>query len=190
MNKQLIHCIPNQIESSVIETRNTKTSQSEMIMNKGFINELAIIAAGCLSLSTLLLPPPARSQETTQPCEVGILNAKKRIQQGRDIFVITGIEDGTKRYPDHPNGRPIIILLEVDGNAAEEVMASPVFQKAIASEIIKSCNSVGAVTFIRYQTHWVSTVGLMKDGSIQYFECIEYDPEGGSPSWGQERCDL
>jgi hypothetical protein len=168
-----------------------------MIMHKCLIIVLAVIAAGSgsLGLSAFILPPQARSQETGQSCEVAMLNAKKRIEQGRDITVITTITDGTlfdgsKRYPDHPDGRPTIIWLEVDGNAADSVMESLVFQKAIASQIIKSCNSVGAVTFIRYQTGWSSTVGLMRDGSIQNFECIDHDPEKGSPSWGQNWCDV
>jgi len=164
-------------------------------MHKRLINALIFIAAGSLGLSALILPLPARSQETIQSCEVALLNAKNRIEQERDIIVIMTITDGTlsdgsKIYPDHPDGRPTIIWLEVDGSAANSVMESPVFQRAIASEIIKSCNSVGAVTFIRYQTGWASTVGLIRDGSIQNFECVDYDPERGAPSWGQERCDL
>lgn len=151
---------------------------------------LAIITAGFLDLSAFILPPQARSQETTQSCEIALSDAKHRIEQGRDITAIATVTDGSERYPDHPDNRPKIIWLEVDGSAADSVMESLVFQKAIASQIIKSCNSVGAVTFIRYQTGWSSTVGLMRDGSIQNFECIEHDPEKGSPSWGQNWCDI
>jgi hypothetical protein len=166
-----------------------------MILHKTIIKVLAIITTGFLDIFTFTLTPKAISQETIQPCEVAMLNATKRIKQGRDITVITTVTDGTlsdgsKRYPDHPDGRPTIIWLEVDGSAADSVMASPVFQRAIASEIIKSCNSVGAVTFIRYQTGWASTVGLMRDGSIQNFECVNHDPGRGSPSWGQDWCDI
>lgn len=164
-------------------------------MHKRLINALIFITAGFLDLSAFILPPLARSQETIQSCEVAMLNATKRIEQGRDITVITTITDGTlsdgsKIYPDHPDGRPTIIWIEVDGSTADSVMVSPVFQRVIASEIINSCNSVGAVTFIRYQTGWASTVGLMRDGSIQNFECIEHNPEQGSPSWGQQWCDI
>ena len=161
-----------------------------MIIHKRLSEALAMIAAGSLGLSTVIGPPQARSQETTQSCEIALLHAKKRIEQGRDITVITNIKDGSELYSDHPDSRPKIIWLEVDGNAADSVMESPVLQKAIASQIIKSCNRVGAVTFIRYQTGWSSTVGLMRDGSIQNFECIEHDPEKGSPSWGQNWCEL
>lgn len=151
---------------------------------------LAIITAGFLGLSALILPLQASSQETTQSCEIALSDARNRIEQGRDITVIATVTDGSERYPDHPDNRSTIIWLEVDGNAADSVMESLVFQKAIASQIIKSCNSVGAVTFIRYQTGWSSTVGLMRDGSIQNFECIEHDSEKGSPSWGQNWCDI
>ena len=163
-----------------------------MIMHKCLIIVLAVIAAGSgsLGLSAFILPPQARSQETGQPCEVAMLNAKKRIEQGREITVMTNIEDGSKLYPDHPDGRPTIIKIIVNGRAADSVMESLGFQKAIASEIIKSCNSVGAVTFGLYRSGWTSTVGLMRDGSIQNFECIDHDPKKGSPSWGQNWCDV
>ncbi|HEY9707343.1 MAG TPA: hypothetical protein V6D48_03980 [Oculatellaceae cyanobacterium] len=177
---------------AILRTRRgyTKLNRGGMIVQKRLIDALAVIAAGSLGLSAFILPPQARSQETGQPCEVAMLNAKKRIEQGREITVTTNIKDGSELYPDHPNGRPTIIWLEVDGSAADSMMVSPVSQKASASEIIKSCNSVGAVTFIRYQTGWSSTFGLMRDGSIQNFECVEHDPEKGSPSWGQEWCSI
>lgn len=159
-------------------------------MHKHFINAFAVIATGSLGLSSFILPPQARSQETGKFCEAVILNAKKRIEQGREITVMTNIEDGSELYPDHPDDRPTIIKIIVNGRAADSVMESLVFQKAIAEAIIKSCNSVGAVTFGLSGSGWTSTVGLMRDGSIQNFECIDHDPEKGSPSWGQNWCDV
>ena len=158
-------------------------------MHKRLINALIFITAGFLDLSAFILPPLARSQETIQSCEVAMLNATKRIEQGRDITVTMDIKDGSEEYPDHPDGRPTIIWLIVEGNAAASVMESPVFQRAIASEIIKSCNSVGAVSFGVSHSGWINTIGLMRDGTIQKFECVDYEPGRGSPSWGQERCD-
>ncbi|HEY9637330.1 MAG TPA: hypothetical protein V6D14_28275 [Coleofasciculaceae cyanobacterium] len=67
-------------------------------------------------------------------------------------------------------------------------MESPVFQKAIASEIIKSCGSVGAVTFGRHRTDWSITLGVMSDGTIRQFECVNSDPERDKLSWGQQVC--
>jgi hypothetical protein len=87
--------------------------------------------------------------------------------------VTTDIADHSEVYPNHPNGRPLFVTIIVDGNAADSVMSSLVFQKAIASEIIKSCGSVGAVTFGRRETDWSITFGMMSDGAIEGFECID-----------------
>jgi hypothetical protein len=130
---------------------------TKMIMPKHLINAFAVITAGSLGLSAIILPPQARSKETGQPCEITLSNAKNRIEQGRDITVIIDIKDSSEEYPDHPDGRPTIIWFEVEGIAAESVMESPVFQRAIASEIINSCNSVGAVSFGVSHTGWINT---------------------------------
>jgi hypothetical protein len=87
-----------------------------------------------------------------------------------------------------PNGRPLSVTIIVDGDAADSVMSSPVFQKAITSEIIKSCGSVGAVTFGRHRTDWSITLGMMSDGTIESFKCIDPDPEVNKLSWGQQIC--
>ncbi|MEW6493425.1 MAG: hypothetical protein AB1589_13110 [Cyanobacteriota bacterium] len=105
-------------------------------MHKRLNDALAVITAGFLSLSTFILPPQARSQETTQSCKIALSDAKNRIEQGRDITAIATVTDGSERYPDHPDDRPTIIWLEVEGNAADSVMALPASQKAIASQII------------------------------------------------------
>ena len=158
-------------------------------MPKHLINAFAVITAGFLGLSAFILPSQARSQETTQSCEIALSNAKNRIEQERDITVEIDIKDSSEEYPDPPDGRPTIIWFEVEGNAAESVMESPVFQRAIASEIINSCNSVGAVSFGVSHTGWINTIGLMRDGTIQKFECVDHDPERSSPyPWGQDPC--
>lgn len=165
-------------------------AQVNGMMNTYLIKALAVMMVGSLGLSVLSLTPPARSQETIKSCDLVIQNVKKRIEQGRKITVTTNVIDASKKYPDHPNERPRIVMIAVDGQAAYAMMVSPVFRRAIASEIIKSCNSVGAVTFNRSQSAWLVTVGLMKDGSIENFECILQDRRKDPPSWGQEWCDI
>ncbi|MBD2016113.1 hypothetical protein H6F96_19335 [Microcoleus sp. FACHB-53] len=48
------------------------------------------------------------------------------------------VNDATQPFA----GRPLFVTIIVDGNAADSVMSSPVFQKAITSEIINSCGSL------------------------------------------------
>ena len=156
-------------------------------MHKPFTEALAVITIGTLGLSAFVLPPQARSEER-KSCEVAIVDARERLEKGRDITVMTDIVDRSEAYSDSPDGRPLIVDIVVDGSAADSVMNSPVLQKALTSEIIKSCDSVGAVTFARYQSGWTSTIGLMAGGNIQQFECVE--PGQDDPSWGQEYCGL
>src|SRR5919202_4018893 len=129
-------------------------------------NTLVCITAGTLGLSALVFPSQVRSES----CEASIRGAKERIERGRNITVMSDTVDGSQTYPNHPNGRPRIVTFRFQGKAADSVMESPAFQKAIASESIKSCGSVGAVTFGRNQTDWSITLGLMSNGSIEKFE--------------------
>ncbi|MBD2124917.1 hypothetical protein NDI39_27560 [Microcoleus sp. ZQ-A2] len=94
------------------------------------------------------------------------------------------VNDATQPFA----GRPLFVTIIVDGNAADSVMSSPVFQKAITSEIINSSGSVGAVTFGRQRTDWSITFGIMSDSTIKSFECIDPEKEADKPLWGQQIC--
>jgi hypothetical protein len=158
-------------------------------MQKFFTNALVFIAAGSLGLSAVVLPSQVRSEPKGQTCEAAIANGRQRITAGRSITIVNSkILDDSQTYPDHPDGRPNIVQIILDGKAANSVMESPVLKKAIASEIISSCGSVGAVTFGRYRTDWSSTFGLMSNGTIKQFECVDPDPERDKLSWGQLVC--
>ncbi len=163
-------------------------------MQKSFTKTVLIIATGFLVFFPLVLPLEAKSQETGKSCEAAINAAKERLERGRNITVKIVVRDNSKAYPDHPNGRPETVLLglvgSIIGSDADSVMASPVFKKAIATEIIRSCNSIGSVTFNKNQTGWISTIGLMSDGTIQPFKCDDYDQGKARRSWGWESCDL
>ena len=157
-------------------------------MQKFFANTIVFIAAGSLGLPAFALPPQAKSEQTRKSCETAIADSRGRIERGKDITVTTDIADYSEIYPNHPSGRPLFVTIIVDGNAADSVMLSPVFQKAIASEIIKSCGSVAAVTFGRQETDWSITFGVMSGGKIESFECIDPEPEGNRIPWGQQIC--
>ncbi len=157
-------------------------------MQKFFANAIVFLAAGSLNLSAFALPPQAKSEQTRKSCETAVADSKVRIEKGKDITVTTDIASRSETYPNHPSGRPLFVTIIVDGNAADSVMLSPAFQKAIASEIIESCGSVGAVTFGKQATDWSITLGVMSDGRIEGFKCIDPDPEVDRIPWGQQIC--
>jgi hypothetical protein len=147
-----------------------------------------------LALSTSMVnlfssPAWAGSKQAEVSCETAITNAKERIVKGRNLTVVkVNTRDNSKNYSYPLASRPLIMSIYLSGRATASVMNSPVLQKAISSDIIKSCPSVGAVAFLMAQTDWVSLVGLMPDGTIQKFECISPDGEGGKPAWGKYYC--
>lgn len=133
----------------------------------------------------------AESERTEDSCKVAMNRAKDLITRGRDIRIVSFENvDAPSRYPDHPIGRPLIVQIILEGKAAGSVMFSPVLQKTVASEIIRSCSSVSAIDFGKYQTGWSSMTGLMPDGTIQGFQCLEPSRYGPKPSWGQQTCGL
>jgi hypothetical protein len=158
------------------------------MMQKFFANTVIFIAVGSLGLSASVLPSQAQSEQTRKSCETAIVDGKGRIERGRDITVRTDITDWSEIYSNPPNGRPLSVTIGVGGDAASSVMESPVFQKAIASDIIKYCSSVGSVTFHMRESDWAVTSGIMPDGTIQDFECTDPAPEGQKPRWGQQSC--
>ena len=159
-------------------------------MQENFTKTVLIIATGFLGLSALVLPPQAKSEETGKSCQVAMSAAKERIEQGRNLTMKFDATDNSKAYPDYPRGRSEGVIVGLIGREADSVMSSPVFQKAIASEIIRACNSIGAVSFNKYRTGWTSTIGLMSDGTIQPFKCYEADEGRPRLSWGLENCNL
>lgn len=164
-------------------------------MQKNFTKTVFIITTGFFSFFSLVLPLEiAKGKETGKSCEATINAAKERLERGRNITVKISVRDNSRAYPDHPNGRSEEVLLGLAGSIirsdADSVMSSPVFQKAIATEIIRSCNSIGSVTFNKDRTGWTSTIGLMSDGTIQPFKCYEYDQGRSRLSWGLQNCEL
>lgn len=132
-------------------------------------------------------PAQAENEQDSSACEAAITSAKERIFRGRNITAVK-VNASDHNYLNPPASRPLIIHLSLSGEATPSVMESPVFQKAIASEIIKSCTSVGAVAFSQAQTDWVSQVGLMPNGTIQQFECVTPNGENRALPWGKYPC--
>jgi hypothetical protein len=154
-----------------------------------FVNTIVFFAAGSLGLSAFALSPQVKSEQTRKSCETAIADSRGRLEKRRDITVRTSIVDRSELYSNPPSDRPLFVGITVGGDAAaaSSVMLSPVLQKAIASDIIKSCDSVGAVWYGKQQTDWYFTFGLMPSGTIERFKCIDA-PQVNRISWGQQVC--
>lgn len=153
---------------------------------------------GVIGLQTplLLFSSMAAIGQSTRTCTQVILDAQNRLETGRDLTVELRRDNLSRNYPDYPENHPDEYIWALRGSATSDVLASPQMMKAIAVEIINTCDSVGAVTFARDQSGQLGRYGLMPDGSIKGFKCaedfgIELGRENNQkPQWGMQFCGL
>lgn len=147
-----------------------------------FLISLAIIPLITNFISAL--PAQANSE---QQCLAKIANAQQKLQGSLNVDIITKIDDLSKYRNDHPKGRPMSYTFGFKGPAAETLMKSVLLQQSIVNQIIAKCPSFSVVRFGYWNSGWVHTYGLMPNGNIQPFECVEPDI-GNKLKWGQVFC--
>jgi hypothetical protein len=146
--------------------------------------------------STLFLYLPSIAQ-TTSPnsCLEAIQAGKQRLESIKNIQSVNVKQyDIASRYPDHPIDRSQRYIYSMKGPAVDSVMGSPKLMTSIAQSIIKKCETVGSVTFALASSGWGISAGLLSDGRIDVFKCLEHpDPrleiEREIP-WGEEYCSV
>jgi hypothetical protein len=152
-----------------------------------------IIISGLIVVDTffLLSFPPALSQKMqtrgeTPECVAALQAAKRKIEKGRQIKVISITRHSTaQEYTDYPKDRPFGYNFSFDGLATNSIMSSEKLLTSISTNVIKSCRTVSIVKFGQDKTDWQHTFGLAEKNSIRFFECI--DP-GSKLSWGYAVC--
>lgn len=70
------------------------------------------------------------------------------------------------------------------GQAAENIMASPLLTRSYAKEIIESCEPVASVKFFYWE--WYQGWSLHKGGVLKEDKCKE--PGGSQLTWGENPC--
>lgn len=148
------------------------------------------IATGLVTLNSLLfLAMPLQAQEIKEKkdCTATISKAQRIIEAGRSIQVLFSTQDISELYPDHPVNRPYRYVFTMQGSANRSILSSPKFMKSIATNIINQCNSISLVTFGLYASDVDSSIGLMPNGSVNFFDCLEAGT-GRGVTWGQAIC--
>lgn len=146
-----------------------------------------ILCLAILPLITGLLPVLPAQAGSKQECLATIAAAKQKLQGSRNVNMIIRSGNLSQSWQDHPRNRPLEYLFLFRGSAAESIMKSGRLQQTLANQIIKDCSNVSMVKFGLQNSGWVNSFGLMPNGKVQVFECLE--PEIGiKPKWGQIFC--
>lgn len=138
------------------------------------------------STENSLLSQISFAQDTD--CQNAISNSIRRIENARSTVV--KFEQFKQRYQDYPANRSLGYAVWISGEGAVNVMSSKVFLTDISTQIISNCKSISSVVFGQYETDWIRTYGLMKNGKIEPFECLAPRRRGVERelSWGKEIC--
>ena len=152
---------------------------------------IASAVIGLISLDILLLlstPLKAQEIQETAECTATVAKMRKTIEKGRHVLVSVSSSDISKNYSDHPLNRPNSYSFLMQGSSTEAIMRSPNFMKIIATKIVNSCNSVSLIDFSYNNSGWVSVIGLMPNGSMEFFSCYDLT-KGETQIWGKQFCD-
>lgn len=143
-----------------------------------------------LSLTPFSLSQPAHAKEPTSTCPAALQSVQAQLKAKPNLEIVSVTKRTvTEAYPDHPNGRPDWYVFSLRGRSAESLLNSPRLMTTLASQIIRNCETTSLVLFGLANSGYTALLGLMPDGSIQPFECLE--PGRGAsnrPAWGKTIC--
>ena len=129
----------------------------------------------------------ASARSGSASCLSTLVNATTDITQGRSIEMRLSFAN-IEGYPDSPLERPHQIILAMSGDDNEKVMELGGLQSSIANNLFRACDSAGMVTFAVANSGYVFSYGVMKDGSVKAFECIDTDLDNRKLLWGKQIC--
>ncbi len=150
---------------------------------------ISFIATSLLTLDILsVLNTPLQAQEKNS-CAATATNVQNLIEKGREVEVSVHSFDISQEYPDHLENRPYSYEFVLKGGASTAIMSSPNFMKIIANQIVSDCKDVSLVVFVKAQSDIFEKIGLMPDGEMKFFDCIDLDLNSNERQiWGKMIC--
>lgn len=180
----------------LLKTQVNCTISKTKSQNNIYSASAKIIFSSLTMVNTLflmsLLPVTAQTQnkQETRQCRASVQLAKSKIEKNKNVKVGEIIPNIPLNdvYSDYPKNRPFKYGFALDGSATKNILKSPKLLLPIATDIIKNCQSVSMVSFRVYGAYRADTApsaafGLMKDGKVKQWQCI--DPPPNRFRWGQ-----
>ena len=153
-------------------------------------NRLLTISTAMFSSLTMALTINVQpsSSSPSYLCQDAIQSVRSQIQTGRNLEVLPTIKRNVSTgYTDAPTGRPDEYVIPLRGAESLNILSSPQMMTTLARQIISQCANVSLVTFGIANSGNIVSLGLMPDGGILIFNCIE-PGRGLRPRWGQIVC--
>jgi hypothetical protein len=156
---------------------------------------IGIFAVACIKFTEVAWVSPITVASPSLPakeCDQAITAAKSRLQKVDQIKLVGLIKSNISQPEDKSFllNRSQDISFQLSGPGGTNVMNSKKIMKAISNELIAHCQSVASVSFGIARTDWSQTYGIMKNGTVQLFKCVDAsrDTVNIKLAWGTRIC--
>lgn len=149
------------------------------------------VGLSALSLSYIsTFPVSATESLENQKCISETRRVAQKLVENKNVRLRFDVKNISKYEKDYPYNRPLSLQFSFEGNAAADIMNSPQFLQIATKRIVNNCTNISQVVFGEYATDWSTTIGLMHDGSVKEFKCV--NPNNLTVSselkWGETIC--
>jgi len=122
-------------------------------------------------------------------CPVALQSVRAKLQDLPNLEIASFAKrDISKAYSDYPKERPDGYSIDMRGNQVINLLNSPQLMTTLASQIIDNCKTVSLVSFGLANTDYAVLLGLMPNGNVQQFECLEPGQASEEQVWGKKFC--
>lgn len=126
------------------------------------------------------------SSPSNGSCQDSIIKSKIKIESANTRII--NLDKRKHNYNSYPNGRYMSYSFWIIGPGLSNLISSPRLLSSLSADIISNCNNVGIVSFGLYQSENGVTYGLMKNGAVQKFKCLDADRNRQTDPWGYVSC--
>lgn len=132
----------------------------------------------------------AANNATQSSCEGALAYTKNKLLGANAVVV--NVDKRNHNYTDPPENRHLAYGVWLTGAGVTNILNSPVLLRNLTAKMVKSCRSVGMVRFGLYKSDYGVTLGILSNGMIAQFKCIDAGLLLGkklqSLPWGTEAC--
>jgi hypothetical protein len=153
---------------------------------------MAIVSVGLVNSVWSFPSSVASSPMNVKECERAVAAAKSKLQKidKLQFLAVRQLKLSQSSGSDRPPNRPLMYSIILDGYGGEKIMYSPKMMQNISTELIYRCQSIAAVLFGMKDSDWTQMFGLMNNGKVQAFECVDLPKEkyNRELAWGTQVC--
>ncbi|NES19734.1 MAG: hypothetical protein F6K41_12590 [Symploca sp. SIO3E6] len=179
------------IVSFLIATSGALLTKSTLLPLCGIFTSNSVTCKADIEATSLVNAATSYAQLSSCQAAIQAVTAKLRDEQNIEIVSVTK-RDVSEIYSDYPKERPGGYFITMRGNQVINLLNSPQLMSILTTQIIDNCETASLVMFGFPNSDFTVPLGLMPNGTVQPFECLEVSLEEleyiEKPVWGKTFC--